>query len=128
VTRANWIGAPQMFDLNMACGAVAQAYGPDLYLVGSSLVRRDFRDVDIRCILDDADFDRRFPDYHHGAGYLNAEWALLCAAISMWLSARSGLPVDFQFQRRTQANAEFEGQRSAVGMTIRSTPTPEAKP
>lgn len=118
MTRANWIGAPQMFDLNMACMPVARAYGGGLYLVGSSLERRDFRDVDVRCILDDADFDRRFPGHHRGGEFLNAEWALLCAAISMWLSARSGLPVDFQFQRQTNANEEFPGTRSAIGLTI----------
>jgi hypothetical protein len=30
----------------------------------------------------------------------------MCTTISAWLSTQSGLPVDFQFQRQTQANAD----------------------
>ena len=51
--RANWIGAPAFYDLNMACVSIRRAfpvYGP--FLVGSALERRDHRDVDVRCILD----------------------------------------------------------------------------
>ena len=29
---------------------------------------------------------------------------------------QSGLPIDFQIQRQTQANAEHEGKRSALGL------------
>jgi hypothetical protein len=47
-----------MFDLHNACAIIAQAY-PEcgVYLVGSSIQRRDFRDVDVRCMLPDEMFD-----------------------------------------------------------------------
>ncbi len=104
--RVNWVPAPQYFNLNAACAVITQAYCTCPYLVGSALKRRDFRDVDIRLILQDEEFDARFP----GAGGrpdLHALWALTCSSIAVWLQMQSGLPIDFQIQRMTQANEEY---------------------
>lgn len=120
--RANYIGAPEMFLLNQACAPLVSAFGPHLYLVGSSLERRDYRDVDIRCILPDGDFDRLFPgafDVNYG---LCGLWSVMCSSISLMLARHTGLPIDFQIQRMTQANEEFEGQRAAVGMFLAPSP------
>jgi hypothetical protein len=41
----------------------------------------------------------------------------MCSSISEWLAKRSGLPIDFQIQRRTDANKEYGGQlRNAIGL------------
>ena len=108
-TRANYVGAPQIFHLHNACAlidrAFPEAYG--CYLVGSSIVKRDFRDVDVRLIMADADFLAIFPGSNLtkiGHASFNARWSLICCSISGWLSQVSGLPVDFQIQPRTQAN------------------------
>ena len=115
MTRATFIGAPQIFNLQAACAILVAAYGPTLYLVGSSLARRDFRDVDIRCLLDDADFARRFgPDTR--PSHYNPRLAVENAALSEWLAARTRLPIDFQFQPLTEANAKYPGPRSALGV------------
>jgi hypothetical protein len=118
--RAHWIGAPEFFELNHACRAINEAYGSfGIYLVGSSLKRRDFRDVDLRCILADAEFDALFPG-ERGV-WTDARWSLLCCSISCWLKERTGLKIDFQFQRQTQANAEFrppEHPRNALGIFL----------
>ena len=117
--RANYIGAPAFFDLNQACRVIVDAYGCCLYLVGSSLVSHDFRDVDLRLILSDEAFDALFPGVHEsmrGAPARDARWSLMCSAIAMYLSARSGLPIDFQIQRQTEANAMWPGPRHAVGI------------
>lgn len=117
--RANFIGAPEFFDLNQACRVIVDAFGHGLYLVGSSTVRRDYRDVDLRFIMDDDDFDRLFPESSNGSGapHLDAKWSLLCSSISLYLARHSGLKIDFQFQRRTQANAMFPKQiRHAMGL------------
>lgn len=112
--RANYIGAPQFFNLNAACRVVNDAIG-QCYLVGSSLERRDFRDVDVRCILADEDFDRFFSG--PAANTNDARWSLICSSIAAWLSQQSGgLPIDFQIQRQTQANEAFPGRRSALGI------------
>lgn len=50
--------------------------------------------------------------------------------ISGWLSARSGLPVDFQIQRMTDANAEYPDQpRCALGLFYApAEPPPKEEP
>lgn len=116
--RANYIGAPQFFDLNQACRVITDAFGLHLYLVGSSLTKRDYRDVDLRLILPDEDYDRMFPGIGDSP-QRDALWSLMCSSISLYLSQHSGLPVDFQIQQRTAANAEEpDGQRNAIGLFV----------
>lgn len=119
--RANWIGAPAFFNLNQACIPLVQAFGFHLYLVGSCCHKRDFRDVDIRCILPDEEFDAMFPNCPKPY-QLDAKWSVMSASISAWLKNQSGgLPIDFQFQRQTDANAEFgrkEHVRQAIGFFV----------
>ncbi len=114
--RANFIGAPAFFNLNQACRVVSDAFGfGSVFLVGSALDRRDYRDVDVRCVIDDAVYARLFP----GIGppsYMNPLWSLLCSSISLYLSQHSGLPVDFQIQQQTAANETYNGHRSAIGV------------
>lgn len=120
--RASWIGVPEQFELNEACQLINKAFG-QCYHVGSSLERRDWRDVDVRCIMDDAAFERAFGK-STGRNDLNPRWAITCIAISHWLQKRTGLPVDFQIQAQTPANDEFKGPRSALGLYL-SRPLPE---
>lgn len=108
--RANWLPAPAAFNLNMACVAIDKAFGGHFgcYLVGSALRKRDYRDVDVRLIMSDAEFERLFPGaVNHPQ--LNPLWSLLCSSISLFLQTHTGLPVDFQIQQQTAANAEFGG-------------------
>lgn len=105
MNRANFIGAPHFFNLSQACAMIAAAFGSHVYLVGSAITRRDYRDVDVRLILPDESFDRMFPGISTG-WYLDARWSLMCSSISLWLSHHTSLPVDFQVQRQTEANAE----------------------
>jgi len=118
--RANFLPAPHYFLLNQACAVVNQAFESSFgcYLVGSSLRKRDYRDCDVRLILDDAEFDKLFRSA--SAPQYNALWSLMCASIALHLSQASGLPVDFQIQRQTEANAEFSAKdghhRHALGI------------
>lgn len=128
--RANYVGAPQVFYLNQACRTINDSFdGFGCFLVGSSLVKRDWRDVDVRFIMDDGEFDLMFPNSAgkaEGSWVYDAKWSLLCAALAEWLSKVSGLPVDFQFQRQTQANEKYpsrEHSRSAIGLVFATAPT-----
>ncbi len=114
--RANYVPAPQYYLLNQACVVIEKAFNSYPYLVGSAIERRDFRDVDVRLILMDEEYDRLFksPD----AGWTNALWSLMCTSISEHLSKASGLPIDFQIQRMTQANEAHHGRRDALGMFL----------
>jgi len=40
---------------------------------------------------------------------------LLNVAMSEWLEARTGLPIDFQFQQQTAANRDHTGRRNFLG-------------
>jgi hypothetical protein len=103
------VGSPGFFLLNQACLAVRYAFG-SVFLVGSAIASKDYRDVDVRAILADREFERLFPGLI-GNPRLNPMWSLLCSSISVHLSQASGLPVDFQIQAQTVANEKHPGQR-----------------
>ena len=110
--RASYLTVQQMFNLQHACRLLTASFGFHTYLVGSAMERPDYRDVDLRCILDDDDYDRFI-------GTNLTRLRLLNVALSEWIAARSGgLPIDFQFQRNTEANAEFPGRRNFVGLPL----------
>jgi hypothetical protein len=131
MTRVNYLPAPHYFNLNMACRALQEAFGAHggVYLVGSALHTRDYRDVDVRCILEDAEFDRLFPGVSSWPGASPSPsydplWSIVCSSISLYLSQHSGLPVDFQIQRMTAANAvDGDKPRSAIGIFLASRET-----
>lgn len=90
-TRSCWLGVPELYRLDSACARLQALYPFRVYLVGSCLERRDFRDVDIRLQLSDKKY----------AHHTRREWLFLNAAISDQLSAMTGLPIDFQFMSVT---------------------------
>jgi hypothetical protein len=119
-----YIGAPACFALEEAIRPICEAFGAydgagtgGCYVVGSSLERADFRDVDVRLILEDDAFAAVFPNagdqWEH-----DARWLVLTVAISERLARLTGLPIDFQFQPRSHANARHKGSRNAIGIRI----------
>lgn len=119
--RANYVGAPQMFKLQNACLIINQAFdGYGCFLVGSSLRKKEWRDVDVRFIMSDEAFAAMFPGLtNEGAAWLHARWSLMCTAIADQLSTATGLPIDFQFQSQKFANTTYSTRaghgRSALG-------------
>lgn len=119
--KSCYVGAPAIFALEVACKQINAAFGDSYgcYLVGSALERPDWRDVDVRLIMSDDEFDRLFPGTRKGALWeFDPRWLLLTVAISKWLSAQTGLPIDFQFQPQTHANKRHSGPRSALGLSL----------
>ncbi len=116
--KSSYVGAPAIFALDLACQTINKAFGDyGCYLVGSALERADWRDVDVRFIMDDGCFADLFPN----AGQhweQDARWLLFTVAIAKWLSEASGLPIDFQIQPQTHANERHKGKRNALGLTI----------
>jgi hypothetical protein len=116
-SRANYLTVEQAFVLNEACRIVREAFDGisyGVYHVGSSLYRPDWRDVDVRCIVEPPKWEALF-----GPGDDAPVLKFLNVAISGYLRERTGLPVDFQFQHADRANAEFSTRaghaRSALG-------------
>jgi hypothetical protein len=124
--RECFVGSPGYFHLNNAAPILAEAFGTVPFLVGSACTVRDWRDVDVRVMLDDAEYDRLFPGLD-GNPRTNALWSLLCASVSDWLGRATGLPVDFQVQRATRAGEHYRGKkRIALGIFDDRTATPDA--
>ena len=105
------IGQPQGMLLNEFGERCRAAFGVVAYHVGSSLSAvgdktKAWRDVDVRVMLDDEEWERMglgSPDNPHP----NAKWRALCIVFSEHGRHMTGLPIDFQLQQRTHANANY---------------------
>jgi hypothetical protein len=118
--KVSYIGVPAVFKLELACKHLNDAYGGfGCYVVGSALERPDWRDVDVVLILEDKQFSREFPavgDFSTGGFEFDTKWLLHTVALSEWLSAQTGLPIDFKIQPQTWANNRHNGTRHPHGL------------
>lgn len=106
--RSVYLSTLELHELDEACKPIAEGFDAHPYLVGSAGERSDYRDVDVRLILADEEFDALFKARPK-------LWALLSRALTTYLRSRTGLPVDFQIQRRTEANEKHSKPRNALG-------------
>lgn len=114
------VGMPQSLNLHRFGAYLNAMFGEHTYHVGSSLLNKDgWRDVDVRVILDDEVWDAMElgdPRNPHD----NRRWVAYCLALSSFGRDLTGLPIDCQLQRRTEANEQFgraQGcSRSFLGM------------
>lgn len=113
--RGNYLGFPAAEKLDHCCGILYSAFGTHCYLVGSATETKKFRDVDVRMMLEDAQYNLLF-----GTSSISPLWSVLSVSISAWLSSQTGLPVDFQFQKVSVANKTYKGHtRNALGIGTR---------
>lgn len=110
--RVSFLHGVDFMRLNDACIRITEAFGEHPYLVGSVTRSPDFRDVDVRSILADDDFDARF-------GEREFFWSLFCMAVSEYLRVATGLPVDFQVQRQSKSEKYAGDVRCAMGFPAR---------
>ncbi len=108
------VGMPAELMLQEFGSQVWAAFGHEPYHVGSSLLGKTWRDVDVRLILPDDEYEALgFGDPQHA--HFNGKWVSLCLAYSALGKAMTGLPIDFQIQQQTDANERYKGRRSAIG-------------
>lgn len=109
-----------LYLLEQACLPVWRAFGSgtagSTYLVGTAQTGGAYRDVDVRTILPDDEFDALFGGADRNG---KALWSLMCAAIGHLLADQTGLPIDYQIQRMTEANEKYQGNRNPVGHGFR---------
>ncbi len=118
--RATFVGMPWMPKLDYFGFIVWEAFDSTPYLVGSALNRREYRDVDVRVILTDEDFAARFGEGMIATEHLtNPPLAAMNMAFSALGAEVTGLPIDFQVDQMTRANAEHDGPRNALGLHLR---------
>lgn len=105
----------ELFRLDRACDIIRRGFGHPPHLVGSAEHAADYRDVDVRLILPDDEFDALF-----GKENRKPLWEVMSASLGLWVQTHSGLPVDFQIQRMTEANEKYGGQpRNPLGTFAR---------
>lgn len=85
------------------------------YLVGSVLTTKDYRDVDVRVMLDQDEWDALFPSLMNCSSR-DPKWSGICTAVSIWGQKVTGLPIDFQLQPADKANEQHSGRRHALGL------------
>lgn len=115
--RRCYLSLVDLMRINTACLPLSFGDGHvGTFLVGSALRRRDYRDVDVRAMVHDEEFDAMFatrPEF----------WSTVCLTTSEYLRAATGLPIDFQVQRMSDANRDYptaEGhERNPVGIESR---------
>lgn len=129
--KATHVGVPAIFKLEMAARHIRDAYRHydkdghvGLYLVGSSIERPDWRDVDVVLILDEKSFYTEFPHAQPSSFEWDNKWLLITVALSDWLRTQTGLPVDFKIQPMDWANERHSGRRHALGFRM-APPTPD---
>ena len=111
------LGGPEHKSLEHALIIVRQAFKTECFLVGSALESDEYRDVDVRVILDDEQFNEIFGgSVPYG---VNPLWSLVTTAISEYLCKRTGLPVDFQIQRRSDVKeSDWEKPRDPMALYV----------
>lgn len=111
MTRANYLlHTDQQLLHDWAYGlkdVFVKSYGP--FHVGSSLSSPTFRDVDVRQILPDEVYDKL-------AELLDIEQ--LGIAFSLYGQKMTGLPIDYQVQRMSDANSEYSTVRSSLAIKM----------
>jgi hypothetical protein len=108
------VGMPAGIYLDHFGIEVYEAFGDFPYLVGSALRTTAWRDVDVRLILADEDFERQIGSLER-PHCLNLKWNALCLAWSALGARMTGLPVDFQIDQRSEANNKHKGPRHPLG-------------
>lgn len=108
------VGMPAHLKLEEFGSHVWAVFGSPPFHVGSSLTeKRDWRDVDVRTILSDDEWEAWGLSDEEGYSH---KWHALCLAFSALGREMTGLPIDFQIQQQTRANKLYDGPRSALGL------------
>ncbi len=110
--RVSYLSTVQWFNLNMCGSNIFKLLGFNVYLVGSCLYRKDFRDIDLRCIYLDEVFENSI------IGSTDSTRRMFGMIIGDWLSSRTGLPIDFQFQKSSEAKEYEDRKRVYLGGAI----------
>lgn len=108
--RVNFLTVSENASIKLAAEPIDRAFAGSLgcYHVGSSITTPNYRDIDIRMIMDDTQFEAIFGPTAASPACLD-RWFLICWALSEWMQKRTGLPIDFQIQRQSEAQ-QYRGQ------------------
>lgn len=112
------VGHPAYLWLNEFGAMVTAALGATCYQVGSSVNSKQWRDVDVVCIMDDETFKEWFGRVE--VCHTNNLFHVLTLAFCELGKRVTGLPVDFKIQQQSDANARHKGVRNALILSNRT--------
>lgn len=115
-TLRNHLPFPQAALVELFAKTLHDAFGHQAFLVGSATAGKNYRDVDIRLILEDAEYAQQFPPEGARPASLNLRREAMGAAFSYYGRQLTGLPIDFQIQQQSLANELYDGPRLALGL------------
>ncbi len=111
------VGSPNCLLLDHWGTLLYSVFDEMPYMVGSATMSTTYRDVDVRVILNDDVFDATFGPSFGCHNEYSDKWTSLMAALSLWGQKVTGLPIDFQVQRRGNVpEADWEKPRIPIGM------------
>lgn len=103
------VGMPEWIKLNQFGTEVHAFFGGTPYLVGSAAKGKVWRDVDVRLMMPDDDFDELFGELTRPR-CINEKWNAACLAWAGRGREITGLPIDFQIDRTTEGNEKYGGE------------------
>lgn len=107
MNRATYLTVDEMRLLDHWCRNLRDTFPCiGVYLVGSVLVRPDYRDVDVRVVM---------VDKAHRRLTRSIDLLDLGMLLSRWGQEQTGLPIDAQVQSLTESS-QFTSQRNARGI------------
>ena len=112
--RRPGIGMPAALLLDEFGSVLTDAFDATPYHVGSSAVGKVWRDVDVRLILDDERYAAEYGDPEHP--HQSPRWVAMVRAFAALGREMTRLPIDFQIDQQSRANAKHHGVRSALGI------------
>jgi hypothetical protein len=112
------IGPPESLRLHLFGELIEEAWSELGYLVGSSQRGEPWRDIDVRVMVSNDAFARFFgSDWQTGRRHQNPGWRAHMLAWSTLGQQLTGLPIDFQVERLSEANAVRSGEpRNPIGL------------
>lgn len=103
------VGMPEWLKLKQFGAIASSFFDAPAYLVGSAARGKEWRDVDVRVMLEYWSYFEMFgKGIPPGSG---AKWEATCLAFAALGREMTGLPIDFQVQIEGSAKLRYKGPR-----------------
>ena len=118
--RVSFLSPAQQHALGLFGRVVREAWQETPYQVGSSLRDGEIpRDIDVRVMVSEAEFRRRFPNTNVERRFVCEQWRAQMMVWSEWGRQLTGLPIDFQVEPIEDADARFPTEeRRPIGSRL----------
>ena len=118
--RVSFLSPSQQHSLGLFGRVVREAWQATPYQVGSSLRDGEIpRDIDVRVMISDEEFRRRFPGTIPERRHVCEQWRAQMMVWGEWGRHLTGLNIDFQVEPEEDANTRFPTEeRRPVGTRL----------